>query len=529
MIIRKPMPRAIGIHEPMRHPDHPKPRTRREFLSQGFIAGSAFAVVPSMLGSLLASHSANALDADINALKAVCNISNGAGMVPFISFDLSGGANIAGSNVLVGKQGGQMDFLATAGYGKLGLPGNLVPSASATGSNVDTSLGLAFHADSAFLRGIKTRTSQTTRDNINGVVIPAISQNDTANNVWCPLYHIAKTTAKGSLVTLAGTSASPSGGNSIAMMSMIDPSVAPVKVSSPADVVGLGPPSSDQPLFTSPSAQNDMVSVVQSIERVSRLKLDKIDTKLGGGDLGPDGKAREQVQCAYVKPANTASIFNGPSSLDPRLDPFITGAPTSIFQGNEITQGDFAKTAAIMKLIVNGYGGAATIQMGGFDYHSGNRADGEKRDFNAGVCMGACLEYAARVGQPLMLQVFSDGSLNSTMMIDNSVDGRGKLGWQGDNQTTACTFFLVYNPPGAGGRPTLLGADKQQLGCFKDSGDTVSSSSPGANAVNLAVEMIVLNYLALHGRQGEMPTLFPGTAFGSTTLIDQYSSFAKIR
>jgi hypothetical protein len=264
-----------------------------------------------------------------------------------------------------------------------------------------------------------------------------------------------------------------------------------------------------------------MVSLVQSIERVSKMKLDAIDTQLGAGDAG----AKQQVQCAYVKPANTAEVFNGPSALDARLDPNITGTATSIFQGTEINQGDFAKTAAIMKLVCNGFGGAATIQMGGFDYHSGNRADGEKRDFNAGVCIGACLEYAARVGHPLMLQVFSDGSLNSTMTVDNSVDGRGKFGWQGDNQSTGCTFFLVYNPAG---RTPLLGADKQQLGSFKATGDVLPSSSPGANAVNLAVEMIVLNYLALHGRQGEMPTLFPGTAFGSTTLIDQYSALAKI-
>ena len=26
--------------DPIRHPDHPRPRTRREFLSQGFIFGS---------------------------------------------------------------------------------------------------------------------------------------------------------------------------------------------------------------------------------------------------------------------------------------------------------------------------------------------------------------------------------------------------------------------------------------------------------------------------------------------------------
>jgi len=505
----------------MRHPDHPKPRTRREFISQGFMAGSAMAIVPSMLGAVLASHRANALSNDITALKAVCNISNGSGMVPFICFDLSGGGNIAGSNVMVGGPGGQGDFLSTAGYAKLGIPGNIAPNTSNQGTVLDSSMGLLFQADSAFLRGMKTRISATTAANINGVVVPAISQNDTSNNPWSPLYSLAQTGAKGSLLTLAGTQNSISGGNSIALMSTINPSLQPTKVSSASDLVGLGPPSSGTPLFTGPTAQADMVSLIESIERVSKMKLDAMDTKLGAGDAA----AKQLVQCSYVKPANTAEVFNGPSALDPRLDTNITGLPTSIFTAAEMGMGDFGKTAAIMKLVVNGFGGAATIQMGGFDYHSGNRSDGEMRDFNAGVCMGACLEYAARVGQPLMLQVFSDGSLNANMTIDNSAGGRGKLSWAGDNQSTGATFFLVYSP---NVRPTLLGADKQQLGWFMPSGDTAASSHPGANAVNLAVELIVLNYLGLNGRHGEMPILFPNTAFGSTALIDKYTAFGKI-
>ena len=36
-------------------------------------------------------------------------------------------------------------------------------------------------------------------------------------------------------------------------------------------------------------------------------------------------------------------------------------------------------------------------------------------------------------------------------MIDNSIDGRGKGVWTGDNQSTASRFFLVYNPTGRAG------------------------------------------------------------------------------
>ena len=99
-----------------------------------------------------------------------------------------------------------------------------------------------------------------------------------------------------------------------------------------------------------------------------------------------------------------------------------------------------------MKLVIDGNAAAGTIEMGGFDYHSGNRMDGEARDLNLGNCIGAVLEYANRVGKPVMIYIFSDGSLASNGMIDNSVGGRGKGVWTADNQNVAATYFLVFNP-----------------------------------------------------------------------------------
>ena len=54
---------------------------------------------------------------------------------------------------------------------------------------------------------------------------------------------------------------------------------------------------------------------------------------------------------------------------------------------------------------------------------------GEARDLKAGQCIGACIEYAARMGVPIMIYVCSDGSLFSNGMVDNSVGGGGKGVW----------------------------------------------------------------------------------------------------
>ena len=494
---------ARGLNEPLRHADHPRPVTRREFLGQGFITGSIALAGASVFSLFADPRKAYAtLSPDIALLKlppsqgGLCDIKLGAGMIPFICFDLAGGANIAGSNVLVGQKGGQLDFLTTAGYSKLGIPGNMTPNSSiGAGSFIDRQLGLAFHSDSAFLRGILERTAVTTRAHVNGTVIPALSQNDTANNPHNPMYGIYSTGSRGDLLTLIGTDTTDSGGNSMAPSYMMDITARPTKVDQASDVTGLV----DTGKLVGLLSQSDATLVLESMERISKKKLDKT-TMLSVPTA--DVVAKDLVQCGYVRAADLADRYgNSKQALDPDIDPMIVG-PTGIFTQAEYDgDSEIRKTAAVMKMVVNGYAGAGTIEMGGFDYHTGDRATGEMRDFRAGRCMGACLEYAARRQQPLMLYVFSDGSLSSNGMIDNSVAGRGKGVWTGDNQSTAAAFFLAYNPKAP------ITAIRNQIGYYTADGSVASVGSPGANAVNLLAEMVVLNYLALHGKEGTFQSM----------------------
>ena len=64
---------------------------------------------------------------------------------------------------------------------------------------------------------------------------------------------------------------------------------------------------------------------------------------------------------------------------------------TAEFNGDiTATDREFRKTASVMKLVMNGFAGAGCVEMGGYDYHGGARAEGEVKDFRAGRCMGAC-------------------------------------------------------------------------------------------------------------------------------------------
>jgi len=530
----------IRVKNKPRNPNHPLHGgvlTRRQLIGQGLLAGSATLLTGGFLSLFSNPRAAYAaLAQDLSPLTNACGISNGAGKIPFICFDLAGGGNIAGSNVLVGKTGGQMDLLGTAGYSKLGIPGDQVPgvveatrTATSNGDHTDTSLGLAFHSDSAYLRGMLSRMSVATRANVNGVVIPARSENDTSNNPHNPLYGIQKAGADGSILTLAGSQNSVSGGNSMAPLAMINPSFQPTKVDRPSDVAGLV----DTGQLVGLLSAEDATAVLESIYRISRERMNNaVSTGLPTLPINQDAVVKDLVKCGYLKAADVADRF-GHTIIDPSKDPLIVGA-SGIFSTAEFNDGgtdgqEFRKTASIMKLVVEGFAGAGCITMGGYDYHNGNRMDGEVRDERAGKCMGAVLEFAARKGVPLMMYVFSDGAISSNGMVDSSVNGRGKGQWTSDNQDTASPFFLVYNP---GHRPVIFTGDggaaaiHQQLGAFAASGDVVRSGTPGANNVNLLVEQVLLNYMALHGQQGQFANVFPSNGLGSN--IDRLIGLAPI-
>src|SRR5690606_27172397 len=348
-------------------------------------------------------------------------------------------------------------------------------------------------------------TSETTRANCNGAIIPARSENDTGNNPHNPMYGIARAGATGELLTLIGSRDSESGGNSMAPAALIAPENRATKIDPASDVRGLVD-TADVAKTLRPE------DTVRSLETMALLSKSKVGLDEGPVELLEPGtvttaldyeqdvEIRKRFLCGYVKTADTVNTFSDPGALDPAQDPDIT----AIFGPNFGGDGEFQKTASVMKLVIQGNAGAGTISMGGFDYHTGERATGEIRDFRAGQCMGACLEYAARQGKPLMLYVFSDGSLSSNGAIDDSVNGRGDGVWTGDNQQTAASFFLVYNPT----RPPELLNGTRPIGYVRRDADVETASSPAANSVNLLVQTVLLNYMALHSEIGLFTTRF---------------------
>lgn len=520
--------RTLHPDEPLLHADHPRPVTRRDFIRQGFISGTGAVLAPSLLGLLAGTKEAHALSSDMEALKAIteCNIVAGADKIPFICFDLAGGANFAGSNILVGGPAGIEDSLTSAGYSKLGIAGDRLPD-FATNAFVNRDLGIPFHSESSMLAGIKLRFSNTT--NVNGAVIPARSDNDTGNNPHNPMYGINKAGARGELLTLIGSRNSDSGGNSMAPASMIDLSIRPTKIDRPGDTEGLV----DTGQLVAKMGLNNATRVMESIHRISEAKMAKVNTNAPAPKAQVDDAAiKKQVKCGYVKSADMVEAFGGAGALDSSANDPVIG---QIFTPAELADSggdpEFRKTAAVMKMVLKGYAGAGTITMGGYDYHTGNRTTGDARDLRAGQCIGACLRYAELLQKPLMIYVCSDGSLSSNGTPDNAAGG--KLVWTGDNSSTACSFFLVYRP-GTNGRAVLFSADSytaaqhQQLGWFRPDASVETNATPAANNVNLLVETVILNYMALHGEVAQFNSRFPNQGIGNNTMLDRMTAFEPI-
>tara|TARA_R110002072_G_scaffold276051_1_gene437642 strand:- start:411155 stop:412627 length:1473 start_codon:yes stop_codon:yes gene_type:complete len=476
------------VGEAIHHEGH-QLKTRRDFLSQGFLGTCALTMMPNVL-DLIVNGSAFAQD----CAPAVFD-----GKTPVLIFDLAGGANIAGSNVMVGGAGGQMDFLQS--YRSLGLPADMHPSLA---GQLNNSLGLAFHGDSSMLRGINSRINATVRAKVDGAVFCTSSGDDTGNNPHNPIYWLNKAGAKGQLTQLAGTRNSDSGGRSMVPMASMNPTLKPVQINRPEDALGLVNIGTLGNVFD----ENKVQRVLKAIERMSERKL------MSFQEQSLPMQIKELVKCGYVNSQDLIGRFT-PEAIDPRLDNDVNNAFDNL--GN----GDQRKVATMAKLLLDGHLGVATVEKGGYDYHDKTRATGERRDFDAGELIGRVLQLAAAKNKNIMIYVITDGGVAARDEIDNSADGRGKYVWSGDSGQRSSSFMLVYRDAGK----IQLRTTNRQIGHFKESGGVENAATPSSNSVTNLAKLVTANYLALHEEEGMLNDVVGDNPF---TNLEQYLIFQKI-
>lgn len=487
---------------PYYHQDHRRPVTRRELIGQGFMAGVGIVALPSII-SLLLEREALAKE---GLLCMSGGVAGAARPTPFLVFDLSGGGNIPGSNVIVGKRGGQEDFLTT--YSTLGLPDALHPKNAGQTNN---EYGLLFHADSAILKGMNGVTTAPTRAAIDGTVFCTASNDDSGNNPHNPMYWILKAASPGELISLAGTRSSASGGNSAAPADSINAAAKPVIITKPGDVLGLVNPGKLAQLLSA----KDVEKVLAAARGMSASKLDLFQRK----DLAE--QVRDLVECGYMNGGELVAKAANADLLDPTKDAQVTGIFKTLAAGQTQNK-DEARVASIAKLVLEGKAAAGTIEMAGFDYHDGTRTTGEAKDLNLGKLIGQVLELAAVKKSDLMVYVFTDGGVTS----NGKPDATGKGGWQADSGQRSAAFTLVYNKDGT--RPKLAKDGRRQIGAFMDAGGVDQTVNKISNSVDSLARAVTANYLALNGMTDKFASIVKNDPFGPD-LATEYLAFQKLR
>ena len=476
------------------HQTNATPMTRRELLGAGLISSSVCVGVPS----LLTMFSKKAYGQELNCSSAP----SGSSMVPFLVVDLAGGGNIAGTNAIVGGAGGQDDFLPNGSYTSIGLTAAKEPGSV----TIDRSLGIAMHPDSKMLQGINETTSVTTRAGVEGALFCTSSGDDTSNNPHNPLYWIAKTGLGGELVSLVGRSASQSGGNAAVPAASFDPSKTPSRITRPADALGLVDPGKLATLLSSA----DVSKIMNATKSMSESRLKMFQQK----DM-PD-QIQDLIKCGYINSGEYLSKFS-PEALNPATDAQFIAAP-SVFPAiaNNVEQ---QAAGTIAKLVLDGMAGAGVVSLGGFDYHGQGRAQQDAKDLEAGRTIGRFLEAAARKNKPLMIYVFTDGGVSAS----GAGAVNGILPFASDSGQRSAALAFVYKPGGT--RPEIRNG-LRQIGSYSAAGAVNTASSVIGGSVENLSKCIVANYLALHGREGDLAKIVGNNPFGNS--LDSYLAFGKI-
>lgn len=481
------------ILKPMYHEGHSL-KTRRDFLAQGFLGMTAFALAPTALSLL--SQNAHA--------QAGCAAPVRKGLTPVIILDLAGGGNLAGSNIMVGGRGGQLDFLSD--YKTLGLPPDFHPSLP---GKITNELGLVFHSDSSLLRGIQITADPATRSRVDGAIFCSTSDDDTQNNQMNPMYWLVNAGATGTLRPLAGTENTPSGGRSQAPVNSVNPSVAPVKISSDREAINLV---SLGNRFTEFNNNATSANIIDVSNRLSRKKMDKIDRR------SLPSKIRDLVACGFEQTNKQLS------ELDENAISIAGDQQISTGFSKMTNNGLKNRCMPITKLVLDGHIGAGTIVLSGYDYHDGSRATGEVKDFELGQIIGSIMETARLKNKDVVIYVLTDGSVSAgSGVADNSANGRGKYVWTGDSGQRSATLMLVYKKDG---KP-FMRTSQRQIGYFKSNGSVEGSALLTSNSVVNTSKAMVANYLALHGKEGSLEQVIGDDPFGKN--LDKYLVFDKLR
>lgn len=453
-----------------------KMTTRRDFLAQGVIKGSAMTLIPSTL--VMASNKAmGAVD------PAKCVATGGVTKrgPAFLAIDCAGGANLLGSNFIVGGKGGQGDFLAPGSYASIGLPTAFEPPIITP----DTSYGVAMHPNSGILAGLNAAiTDPAIKAKIAGVVACAQTGDDTATNPLNVNQLIAAISPPSGLVGNIGVRASASGGRHAVVPASINPMFSPVILNRPEDALSLVDPG----LFTAKQAE----AVIKAASRMSDVQLTGFQAKTVPEQI------KVLMNCGYVSGSGFLSKFT-PDKLSATADPRIT----AIFPGIA-TDGNQGRLATLTKLLIDGNASAGTYEIGGCDYHGQGTTTQNAKNVEIGTAIGRFFRACAAASVPGMVFITTDGGVSASGGASNSPTVPF-FAFNSDNGQRSGAVIMAYDPVT---RPNAIAGN--QIGAYTANGSCDTTSSPLAGSASNLGLWAASTYAGLLGQADKMSTFLSG-------------------
>jgi hypothetical protein len=478
--------------------DHKAPVTRRDFLAAGLMGVSTLALTS---GSLALMSPSNVLGA------AMCGPTNLlCGNVPFLCLDGAGGMNIAGGNVIVGFGANQhqeeFGHNVISDFRRLGIADNYHPSKSGM---INSNFGLKFHSTSGILEGLeevlapRIGDTKDLREYVDGLLLCAVTNDDTNGNPSNTMYMAQKVGAKGDLVQLIGTSGSVSGGNSAAPSDQVNLTLKPSALSnfkSSESLLSIGNNimgSGGLNAFGAGGAGR-MKKFMELISRGGASQL---------SDIRRSPAMAAEVDKFLTRQSGTQGVFDqySPATLNPMTNAADGTVIAKVYDTplNAVDQ----RVANILNLLTKRIAGAATIEIGGCDYHNGTASGGHGSDKMIGRNMGLAIRMAAERNQPIFMHLFTDGGVTGDAAGQVDPDMPARTVWRSDDGVRSAAMMLVFHPNRKRVNVSdnehsnfLLSGKTRQIGWYRIAGGTAIDSHSLANNVSKLWIGVILNYMA---------------------------------
>ncbi|HVK60347.1 MAG TPA: hypothetical protein VM432_02305 [Bdellovibrionales bacterium] len=458
---------------------HGAPKTRREFLASGFIAGMSTIALPSLLQLIASEARASNLSSECKAL-----LEPQADWMPYLQVSLAGGAAVHTSILLLDKDRQLLPSYSRLGLGvtsgfSVGKEFGNVPFATFNGEYIGQIMaGLTKAAGAEALANtsmvkfcVRSQDDKINPDGLMGLVTAAGRRGMDLPNLGTP-----KAQIRAAYIKATG----------VQNVTSIDTLIS-----------SLSPQGALASHLKDPAKRGSLLKLVSNLSAGQRKTLDSTASAQSLGKL---------VECSSAK--NIELGQTDTSSFDPRQNTAvasiwnITADSDAGEYNSEADAPDLEPTAAsalhatVAYNVLNGRSGAGRIDLSGYDYHGQTREQQNAKDLAAGTVIGRILKTAHALQRPVFLHVTSDGSVESS-----SASMTGAFG--ADAGSRGSGFFLVYNPKGR------ITTTDSQIGHF-NSAQAVDESFMNTWIVDRCALAVFANYLQLHRQTGLLDKIAPG-------------------